>query len=316
MGNTVARFEKILDTSGRVVLQMFDPRGWSSRKTFVESAYKRFLRREADVDGLAHYLNEMETGHLNRWQVVGCFIRSPEFHYMWEVLSGGDTLHMKLHKARCDLVKLLPPADDVLDLGGANADTVEGSLLAMGYPHLAKTITIVDLPPAERFAQIASYAQEQEDAWMSTARGTKIRYLYRSMSNLDDIASESVDLIWSGQTIEHVEKQEAIHVLQEGHRILRLGGYFCLDTPNARLCRMMTPNGFIFPEHKHEYYFEELVAEVRKAGFSVVETKGIGPMPRTLHTRRFDALELYRNTFVCDDAEAAYFFYLKCLKDK
>ena len=312
----MVRFEKILDTSGRVTLQILDPQGWSSHKTFVESAYRRFLRREADVDGLAHYLNEMEAGHLNRWRLIGCFIRSPEFHYMWEVLRGGDTLHMKLHKARCDLVKLLPPADDILDLGGANADTVEGALLAMGYPHPARTITIVDLPPAERFAQIASYTQEQGDVWMPTTRGAKIRYLYRSMSKLDDFPSDSMDLIWSGQTIEHIEKEEAIHVLQEGYRILRPGGYFCLDTPNARLCRMMAPNGFIFPEHKHEYYFEELADEVRKAGFSIVETKGIGPMPRTLRKQRFDALELYRNTVICDEAEAAYSFYFKCLKNK
>jgi SAM-dependent methyltransferase len=312
----MARFEKILDISERVVLQMADPRGWSNYRTFVESAYKRFLRREADVDGLAHYVNEMETGHLSRWRLLGCLIRSPEFQLKWQVLHGGETLHMKLHKARCDLVKLLPPAVDILDLGGANADTVEGSLLAMGYPHIAKTITIIDLPPAERFAQIASYAQEQESTWMSTARGTQIRYLYRSMSQLDDIASESMDLVWSGQTIEHIEKEEAIHVLQEGYRILRPGGYFCLDTPNAKLCRMMMPDSFIFPEHKYEYRFEELVAEVRQAGFSVVETKGVGPMPRTLRAGQFDILELYHNTVVCDDAEAAYFFYLKCLKGK
>lgn len=111
-----------------------------------------------------------------------------------------------------------------------------------------------------------------------------------------------------------MDQEEARQILRAAFRLLRPGGHLCLDTPNARLARIQVPDGFIFPEHKYEYTVQELVQEVQRAGFTVVRTLGVAPMPRTLETRRFDTVELYRNAFVSDDAEISYLFYLECLR--
>jgi len=135
------------------------------------------------------------------------------------------------------------------------------------------------------------------------------------MSQIEDLPTESVDLIWLGQSIEHIEREEACRVLHTAFRLLRVGGHLCMDTPNARLARIQVPGGFIFPEHKYEYTVQELVHEVQQAGFKVVELKGIAPMPHTIQAQQFDVVELYRNAFVSDDAEGSYLFYLGCLKE-
>ena len=44
----------------------------------------------------------------------------------------------------------MPPAETIIDLGGASHGAHEGALLSMGYPYTPKRITIVDLHPDER----------------------------------------------------------------------------------------------------------------------------------------------------------------------
>jgi SAM-dependent methyltransferase len=308
------RFETIIGTAARIGRQLADPRGWLNARLFVETAYRRLLRREGDPEGIAFYVRALDQGSMNRQQVCAAMINSPEFSLLFDFLSGAEPLNVRLHNARCELVRQLPSAKDILDLGGANAESVEGSLLTMGYPHPAETLTIVDLPPTDRFAQLASYGAEREGQWLSTSRGVKIRYLHRYMTQIEDLPSESVDMIWLGQSIEHIEREEARGVFRAAWRILRPGGHLCLDTPNARLARIQVPNGFIFPEHKYEYTIQELTDDVQQAGFIVVRAKGIAPMPRTISTQQFDTVELYRNAFVSDDPEGSYLFYLECLK--
>ena len=68
---------------------------------------------------------------MSRRQVCAAMINSPEFSLLFDFLSGAEPLNVRLHDPRCDLVRQLPPAKDILDLGGANAESEEGSLLAM-----------------------------------------------------------------------------------------------------------------------------------------------------------------------------------------
>jgi len=311
----MGRFEAILRTAFRIGFQLVDPRGWVNSKWFVESAYNRLLRREGDPEGVAFYLKALKERKMNRWQVCAAMVNSAEFALLFEFLSGEEPLNIRLHKARCDLVRQLPPAKDILDIGGANAESIEGSLLAMGYPHPAETITIVDLPPADRFAQLDSYKQEREGEWIQTKQGVKIRYLYRHMADIKGLLEEnSIDLVWMGQSIEHITREEARQVLHSAFRFLRPNGYLCLDTPNATVARIQVPDGFIFPEHKYEYTVQELTEEVQQIGFRVVRSLGIAPMPYTIKMHKFDVFELYRNAFVCDDPEISYLFYLECIK--
>ena len=67
---------------------------------------------------------------------------------------------------------------------------------------------------------------------------------------------------------------DAQRVYDEVLRVLKPGGLFALDTPNARITRLQQDE-FIDPDHKHEYTHEELSRALRAAGFEVLEAKGI-----------------------------------------
>jgi SAM-dependent methyltransferase len=301
----------LAQTAARCVLQLADPQGWMDAETFTRRAYQRILRREPDPIGMQLYVEQLKAGSLSRPRLVWNLLKSAEFRFRF-LMVGKQTLQERLHAARCDLVKLLPQADDILDLGGANAEVPEGSLIAMGYPHPVKRITIIDLPPDQRFAQL-DYQHERDGEWLS-ARRAQVRYIHGSMVDLSMIADASVDLVWMGQSIEHVTEPEARHIIAEAYRVLRPGGHFCFDTPNAALARIQVPGGFIFEEHKYEYQIEELKERVCAVGFEILETKGIAPMPKTLRRGKFDGMELYLNTYVCDQPACSYLFYIKCKK--
>ena len=81
------------------------------------------------------------------------------------------------------------------------------------------------------------------------------------MADLSAYADASFDLVYSGQSIEHVPVDVADKVLAEVARVLRPGGYLGLDTPNARVCRLQQAE-FIDPDHDHEYTHGEMVEKL------------------------------------------------------
>jgi SAM-dependent methyltransferase len=181
----------------------------------------------------------------------------------------------------------------------------------MGYPHQPCRIYIVDLPPSQRLEGVTN-AEPYKD--FTTADGVQVCYLYQSMAEPVPLGSESVDLVWSGESIEHITEAEADVVFREAHRILKPGGYFCLDTPNASLARLQSPNALIHPEHKREYHVRELQDKMESQGFQVVETKGICPMPKSLQSGIFNHREIVENILLSDDPEEGYFFFIQAVK--
>src|SRR5438445_210082 len=83
-------------------------------------------------------------------------------------------------------------------------------------------------------------------------RAGPIRYPYQSMTDLTGIDSGTVDLVYSGQSIEHVTEADGDVVLREVARVLRVGGWFAVDTPNGRATRAQQAD-FIDPDHEVEY---------------------------------------------------------------
>jgi hypothetical protein len=57
-------------------------------------------------------------------------------------------------------------------------------------------------------------------------------------------------------------------------RVLKPGGLFALDTPNARLTRLQQDE-FIDPDHKHEYTHQELSRDLAAGGLEILEAKGL-----------------------------------------
>lgn len=118
----------------------------------------------------------------------------------------------------------------------------------------------------------------------------------------------------SGESIEHITEEEADSVCRAVYRVLRPGGYFCLDTPNAALTRLQSPDKMIHPEHKKEYYVHELRSKLERWGFEIIDVKAICPMPASLQSGVFDYGEAIRNIGLSDNSQEGYLFYLKARK--
>jgi SAM-dependent methyltransferase len=281
-------------------------------EAFVRAVYRAALEREPDEAGWNFFTGGLKSGSMSWEEVLGAVLRSEEFRIRYSL---GDPCRAgieSLHQARCLLVAThLPPAEAILDLGGSSSHDPEGALFALGYPHTPRELIIVDLPPEVRFgaARLA-----KEEAVLGAARGTRIRYVHQSMADLSFQPDASVDLVVSGESIEHISEAEADLVCAGAWRVLKPGGRFCLDTPNARLTRLQSPGQLIHPEHQKEYTFSELRAKLRRHGFRIVKALGIVPMPESVKTGQFSWAEMARNTALSEDPEIGYCFFIEAGK--
>jgi 2-polyprenyl-3-methyl-5-hydroxy-6-metoxy-1,4-benzoquinol methylase len=140
-----------------------------------------------------------------------------------------------------------------------------------------------------------------------------VQYRYHSMSDLTGYADGSFDLVYSGQSIEHVPVDEAERVLAAAARILRPGGHLALDTPNARVCRVQQP-GFIDPDHDYEYTHGEMMDKLRAAGLEVLEAKGLNLAARSVAEGTFSIQEVATNRGLFAEIEDCYLLSYLCRK--
>ena len=225
------------------------------------------------------------------------------------VLPGGPTrnhLHY-IHMARCRLVRtLLPAAATICDLGGANSP-----LHLMGYPHRFERMVMVDLPAEERHEIYGRFEPRPYGG-----PGT-VEVLYANMVHLDALPSNSFDLVWSGQSIEHVDEEDGRQMCAEAFRILKPGGSFCLDTPNGLISSVHAATSglkLIHPEHKIEYQPAHLERVLRQAGFTITDRRGICRMAQTAGVGVFSYEDFRDGEPISDDLEDSYIQYYACRK--
>lgn len=217
-----------------------------------------------------------------------------------------DHLHL-IHAARVEMVNtLLPSGDFILDLGGANSP-----LYKMNYPHSFKKLTLIDLPVDERHEYYKDIVVDDD------CKSGQVVIRYTDMTTLEDIQDNSVDFVWSGQSIEHVPYEKAIRMCQEVYRVLKKGGAFCLDTPNRYLTQIHTRpigGGFIHPEHFIEYFPEQLKEILAKAGFLIKNALGICEMPETVATNQFQYSDFMFGKKITDNIKNSYIQFFHCEK--
>ncbi len=275
-----------------------------NHRDFIAMAFLLILNRPPDESGIQYYLERLDGQLFNRQQFIQFLFESPEYHSRFE-----PKFPDRLHEARKEFIKTLPAAECIVDLGGACPTVIEGALYTNGYRYRAKRLIIVDLPFDTRMI----IPRDFEEKNLIRDYGT-IEYIQSPMVDLSAIEDEIADLVFSGESIEHVTKPEAVRVIAEARRVLKPGGYFCLDTPNSKLTRIHSPNQFIHPEHKIEYVPSDLITMLKTGGFEVIETGGICPMPESAKTGVFDETEVFRMPALSDDADLSYCFYVKCQK--
>src|SRR3984957_16547981 len=201
-------------------------RGWRglsnlSAQRVLDVVYELILNREPDPTGTASYLAGLQSGALTPQEVAVWAVASGE----WWSVTPFPGLGPSLHFSRMMFVRSLPAARRILDLGGTALGNATGALVLMGYPYAFEDLVVIDLPSDERnelYQEAAAHEVTQ------TALGP-VRYRYLSMVDLSDYPDDSVDLVYSGQSIEHVPPDVADTVLSEVHRVLRPGGYLGID---------------------------------------------------------------------------------------
>jgi SAM-dependent methyltransferase len=272
----------------------------------VRMAYNVLLRREPDSQAWIDLTGAMSAGLLSHADVVDRVRCSNE--YRTQVPVGPGNLHSSLHASRVEFIIGLPPAHHVVDLGGGHTSDARGALVVLGYPYDFEELVVVDLPPDDRHPL---YHSEKFGAGESE-RG-RVRYEYHSMADLSFAEDASVDLVYSGQSIEHVTESDGDLVLSEAYRILEPGGYLAVDTPNGRVCRMQQPT-FIDPDHKVEYTLDELRTKIVAAGFEITSERGLNWGGAAAAEGRYDQAALAANHGVYFDAENCYLLALICRK--
>jgi hypothetical protein len=234
----------------------------------VRLAYEVLLRRDPEAQACEDLVARLDALTLNRDGMVDEIRASEEFHTA--ITFAADKLSFSIHDGRQQFVRSLPRGSRILDLGGAHRAKDEGALVALGYPYDFDELTIIDLPPDDRHELY--YSQRRPDLVL-TPRGP-VTYRYQSMAELGDFADGSLDLVYAGQSIEHVAPDAGIHIAQEAFRILRPGGHFAIDTPNARVTRLQQAE-FIDPDHEIEYDYAGLRNLLIDAGFTITFAKGL-----------------------------------------
>jgi predicted SAM-dependent methyltransferase len=263
----------------------------------IRLTYEIMLGREPDPTGFADSLSMLSSGLITRQQLAERIRGSEEFANRG---FSGAMLGSSLHAGRCQWVRSLPAARRIVDLGGTHLATGDGALVSLGYPYPFEELVIVDLPPDARHA----IYRGAEHSRVETRRGP-VTYRYHSMTELSDFADCSVDLVYSGQSIEHVHREEGALMLKSVHRMLSPGGWIAIDTPNARVTRLQQDE-FIDPDHKLEYTWPELRELIVDAGLDVVSVQGLNYAGRSLATRVFDVEEVACNYGLHHEAEDCY----------
>jgi len=274
-----------------------------SDAAFIDSAYRYLLRRKPDAGGMDGWLKDLKRGR-TRTEVLAAFVGSDEFE---QCVKSGSPL-VAVHGSRKHFVRSLPKAARILDLGGSDQNTDFGAFYSLGYPYAWEQLTIVDLPLDERHPLYAVGGVQRDCV---TPKGP-VNYRYHSMADFSGIAPGSFDLIYSGQTIEHVTPDDGDKVCAGAFRALKPGGYFCVDTPNGRVTRLQQAE-FIDPDHKVEYTHEALTAKLRAAGFEIVLEKGLSYIPSAAQNR-FEPAEMGAFGGVYDDIRNCYLLAYVCRK--
>lgn len=269
----------------------------------VRVAFNTVLTREPDAVGLPHYVRELD--RIPRSRMLETMRGSEEAYYNVRVTDLLNSLHL----SRCEFVRGLPRARRILDLGGTHQSNREGAFVHLGYPYRFERLILVDLPIEERHE---IYQLSEEAEVVDTPLGP-VEYAYHSMADLSRYDDDSFDLVYSGQTIEHVSEEECDQVLKETFRVLAPGGWFAVDTPNDTVCRLQSPD-FINDDHKIEYTHEEFSAKLERAGFDIREAKGLNYLGHPASQGGFDEIEVARNNGVYGEPQDCYLLAYLCRK--
>jgi len=138
-----------------------------------------------------------------------------------------------------------------------------------------------------------------------------VRWIANSVCNMEGIPSQSVDLLFSGQNIEHLYREDLIGFLREANRIVRNEGHICLDSPNRSITQEA---GYTHPQHTLELSVDDALYLIKLAGFAPESIHGIWCC--TQGVTRYDDLTSMAEDFerrrkdAFDDPNASFIWWI------
>jgi SAM-dependent methyltransferase len=101
---------------------------------------------------------------------------------------------------------------------------------------------------------------------------SNVTWVSESASSMPTIADSSVDVVFSGQNIEHLWVDDLVGFLLESNRVLDQGGWLVVDSPNRLAVEAL---GWTHPQHTIEITVEEAVRLFELAGFAPRVVRGL-----------------------------------------
>lgn len=99
-----------------------------------------------------------------------------------------------------------------------------------------------------------------------------VTWIANTASDMSAVEAATVDLIFSGQNLEHLWPEDVAGFVLEAARVLRPGGHLVMDSPN----RLITAaQGWSHPQHTIELTCDEAAQLAQLAGFDVTALRGL-----------------------------------------
>ena len=99
-----------------------------------------------------------------------------------------------------------------------------------------------------------------------------VRWIQNSVSDMFEVPDEAVDILFSGQNVEHLYLQDLESFFREANRVVRTGGHLCIDSPNRLVSQDL---GYTQPQHVLELSVQDIVDLIEASGFAIESVKGI-----------------------------------------
>jgi len=100
----------------------------------------------------------------------------------------------------------------------------------------------------------------------------EVEWIKNSLGDMSGVKDKNADLVFAGQTIEHLWPNEFASFLCEAYRVLKKDGLIILDSPNRRITHGLH---WFQPQHTFELTVNEIVEILDIAGFKDLKVKGI-----------------------------------------
>ncbi len=141
-----------------------------------------------------------------------------------------------------------------------------------------------------------------------------VSWIANTVGDMADVVDSSIDLVFSGQNIEHLWPEDVVGFLVEANRVLVTGGALVVDSPNRLITKALN---WAHPEHTIEFTPAEAAELAELAGFAVDSVAGLwlceddGLLPHQVS----DELELVARTVGgLDSPEESFVWWLEARK--